>query len=133
MCNPSGVSTRIFFKFARLRCAYDGPLAIGDSVTMMVRPEAIGLTRQAPANGDNSFVGTVRERYFLGNSCQVKVGCADGSVIQVEEEPWVEVAIGDEVWCSFAPERAWVIPGTSSSGSRPPDNCGSAGGPVIVS
>jgi spermidine/putrescine ABC transporter ATP-binding subunit len=95
---------------ASLRCAYDGPLAVGEAVTMMVRPEAIGLSREAPGNGENSFVGTVRERYFLGNSCQVKVGCTDGSVIQVEEEPWVDVAVGDQVWCSFAPERAWIIP-----------------------
>jgi ABC-type Fe3+/spermidine/putrescine transport system ATPase subunit len=92
-----------------LCCSYGGRLAAGEPVTIMVRPEVIALAREAPAHGQNCIAGVVRERHFLGNICQVKVACANGAVIQVEEEPWLDFAIGDRVWCSFAPERAWLI------------------------
>jgi putative spermidine/putrescine transport system ATP-binding protein len=91
-----------------LRCA-GSTLAPGSKALVMVRPEAVTLARTPPANGANAFRGSVRERYFLGNLAQVRVACADGSLVQVEDEAWSSLAVGDEVWCAFQPERGWLI------------------------
>jgi putative spermidine/putrescine transport system ATP-binding protein len=93
-----------------IRCRSALALPIGAPATIVVRPEAIKLARQPSVDGSvNSIVGRVRDRFYLGNVAGYRVVCADGSVVQVQEEPWHTSAIGDPVWCIFASDLAWII------------------------
>ena len=85
-------------------------LPVGDPATVVVRPESIKLTRSPPNNsGLNCITGKIRDRIYLGNIAGYRVVCADGSVIQVQEQPWHVSAVGDEVHCVFESDLAWII------------------------
>jgi putative spermidine/putrescine transport system ATP-binding protein len=93
-----------------MRCRSSLTLTAGDPALVMVRPESIRLNRKAPMNGDaNAIAGQVRDRFYLGNIAGYRIGCGDGSVLQVQEEPWHPGAIGDAVWCVFESDLAWII------------------------
>jgi putative spermidine/putrescine transport system ATP-binding protein len=93
----------------KLRCPSAARLAPGTEALVMVRPEALSVAPETPANGANAFSGIVRERHFLGNLAQMKIACPDGTIVQVEDEAWSGLAVGDAVWCAFPPERSWLI------------------------
>jgi putative spermidine/putrescine transport system ATP-binding protein len=85
-------------------------LPVGNPATVVVRPESIKLQREPSVDGNlNSIAGRVRDRFYLGNIAGYRVVCADGTVIQVQEEPWHATAVGDEVRCVFASDLAWII------------------------
>jgi putative spermidine/putrescine transport system ATP-binding protein len=93
-----------------IRCRSALTLAVGDAAMVMVRPESVRLSREPPDNPDlNGITGRVRDRFYLGNIAGYRIACNDGSVIQVQEEPWHAGAVGDTVWCLFASELAWII------------------------
>ena len=95
-----------------LRCAYSESLAAGRDVALIVRPEAIALATAAPGDSaGNAIPGRVSERYFLGNITGYRIACGDDLVLQVQGDPWASFGVGDEVWCSFDAEHAWIIPG----------------------
>jgi putative spermidine/putrescine transport system ATP-binding protein len=94
----------------QVHCHYEGALAEGEEVTVVVRPEAIRIDARRPAGSDlNVVMGTVVERYYLGNVVAYKVRCAEDSIVQVQEEPWMRCAVGDVVWLWFPQDRAWII------------------------
>jgi putative spermidine/putrescine transport system ATP-binding protein len=85
-------------------------LPVGNSATVVVRPESIKLTREPPRGRElNCIVGKIRDRFYLGNIAGYRVVCADGTILQVQEEPWHASAIGDDVHCVFVPDLAWII------------------------
>jgi len=85
-------------------------LPVGNPATVVVRPESIKLTREPPPGGEvNCVAGTVRDRFYLGNITGYRVTCADGTVLQVQEEPWHASAVGDDVRCVFVADQAWII------------------------
>jgi spermidine/putrescine ABC transporter ATP-binding subunit len=85
-------------------------LPVDDPATVVVRPESIKLTHKPPNNsGLNCIAGKVRDRTYLGNIAGYRVVCADGSVVQVQEQPWHISAVGDEVYCVFESDLAWII------------------------
>jgi len=93
-----------------IRCRSALTLPVGASATIVVRPESIRLERNQSGDGNvNSILGTVLDRFFLGNMAGYRVVCTDDRVIQVREEPWHASAVGDEVWCVFASDLAWII------------------------
>jgi putative spermidine/putrescine transport system ATP-binding protein len=93
-----------------IRCRSALTLAAGDAALVMVRPESVRLSREPPDNPDlNGITGRVRDRFYLGNIAGYRVLCGDGSVLQVQEEPWHAGAVGDTVWCLFTSELAWII------------------------
>ena len=93
-----------------IRCRSALTLAVGDAAMVMVRPESVRLSREPPDNpGLNGITGRVRDRFYLGNIAGYRIACNDGSVMQVQEEPWHAGAVGDTVWCLFASELAWII------------------------
>ena len=93
-----------------VRCRSSLSSTAGDPALVMVRPESIRLSREAPANGAvNGIAGHVRDRFYLGNIAGYRIACGDGSVLQVQEEPWHADAIGDAVWCVFESDLAWII------------------------
>ncbi len=76
-------------RFAKVVCAKNGqqpfagrlvqPIAAGNDLVAMVRPEAIGIARAAgPA--DNQVQGTVELREFLGSSVRLAVRCDFGEL-----------------------------------------------------
>jgi spermidine/putrescine ABC transporter ATP-binding subunit len=93
-----------------VQCRSAVALAVGSPATIVVRPESIKLSR-APSteSGVNSIAGKVRDRFYLGNIAGYRVACADGAIIQVQEEPWHASAVSDEVWCLFTSDLAWII------------------------
>jgi putative spermidine/putrescine transport system ATP-binding protein len=94
----------------QIQCHFEGPLAEGEEVTVVVRPEAIRIdTRRPPGSDLNVVTGTVVERHDLGNVAAYKVRCAEDSIVQVQEEPWTRCAVGDVVWLWFPQDRTWVI------------------------
>ena len=108
---------RLETQVGTLRCAYSETLAEGREVALIVRPEAIALSGAAPADSadsagpaGNAIAGRVSERYFLGNITGYRIACADGLVLQVQDDPWAGFGVGDEVWCTFDAAHAWIIP-----------------------
>ena len=103
-----------------LRCTYSGTLGEGRKVALIVRPEAVSLSAAAPtdaadaaapaAAGGNAVPGRVSERYFLGNVTGYRIACADGLVLQVQDDPWAAFGVGDEVRCTFDAAHTWIIP-----------------------
>ena len=93
-----------------IRCRFDGQLSTGETVTVMVRPEAMNLVPGAP-DGDavNGVRGKVSERFFLGNISGYKVACSGETIIQVQEDPWTQCAVGDDIWCTFSTDQTWII------------------------
>jgi len=93
-----------------VRCRSALALAAGDAAMVMVRPESIRLSREPPDDaGSNRIAGRVQDRFYLGNIAGYRVACGDGSVLQVQEEPWHAGAVGDAVWCVFPSDLAWII------------------------
>ena len=94
----------------QIRCSYDQGLDQGDRVTIILRPEAVELAASKPANGAvNAIAGRVSERFYLGNLAGYKVTCADGSVLHVQEDPWTDFSVGQDIWCAFENDNAWII------------------------
>ena len=93
-----------------VRCRSALALGIGDPASVMVRPESIKLSREPSGEPDvNSVAGRVRDRFYLGNIAGYRIACDNGSVFQVQEEPWHAGAVGDPVWCIFSSDLAWII------------------------
>src|SRR5262249_15138670 len=91
-----------------IHCHSSIAVAEGANATIVVRPESISL--QKVRNGSrNSFSGKVLERFYLGNLAGYRVGCGDGITVQVQEDPWHECVVGDQVWCSFPSAQAWIV------------------------
>jgi ABC-type Fe3+/spermidine/putrescine transport system ATPase subunit len=99
------VETRV----GRLQCLCDGSSAPGDEALLVLRPEAITLTREQPANATNVFPAQVRERHYLGYTVDYRLACADGSMVQVHQNTLFDTQPGADVWCSFATESCWLI------------------------
>ena len=94
----------------QVRCSYDADLRQGEKVTVVLRPEAVELTAAEPTNGAvNTVAGRVSERFYLGNLSGYKVTCAGGSVLRVQEDPWTDFSIGQDIWCAFETHNAWII------------------------
>ena len=102
---------RVETPLGEIRCRSALTLAVGEPALVMVRPESIRLSREAPANEDsNRIAGQVRDRFYLGNIAGYRIACGgDGSVLQVQEKPWHADAVGDGVWCVFESDLAWII------------------------
>jgi putative spermidine/putrescine transport system ATP-binding protein len=85
-------------------------LPVGNPAIVVVRPESIELKCEPSGDGNaNSIPGRIRDRFYLGNIVGYKVVCAEDSVIQVQEAPWHASAVGDQVWCVFTSDLAWII------------------------
>jgi iron(III) transport system ATP-binding protein len=80
----------------RLRCLVPQDIAIGDPVTVTVRPEDIGLCADHPAQGNNVFEGTVAETSFLGDAIEFHVALQD-SQIRLRLHPSTSIRKGDAV------------------------------------
>lgn len=81
----------------------------GDSVYVVVRPEAIRLSNR-PGEAGNAFSGKIRHRVFKGNHSSVTVEVDDGSRLNALVHLGdIETLPGEDVWLSWKPQNATVI------------------------
>ncbi len=94
-----------------------GGLATGSTVELVVRPEKIAVTAESPVGGVR-LRATVQDVAYLGTSMNATVRLATGQdlvafVPNVEANRWMRTAApGTELWLSWAPESAYVLPPT---------------------
>jgi putrescine transport system ATP-binding protein len=86
----------------------------GMAVTVALRPEKIGLSREAPADpAYNTVQGTVRERSYFGSYTVYLLELASGATLKVSQANTQrhrdgELTWGDRAWASWS-ESAHVV------------------------
>jgi iron(III) transport system ATP-binding protein len=85
-------------------------VAAGDAVSLLLRPEAIGIDRD-PAKGP--LGGTVTSRAFLGEKIEYRVDCGAATLqlVRYNAGPGEVVEVGAKVSLAPAPNAATVLPG----------------------
>ncbi len=85
--------------------------AIGQAVTVVLRPERISLD-EAERPGRVGMWSTVTNRVFHGASSDVHVELADGTqlVADLEADDGLSCYVGERLFMSWAPGSAWVVP-----------------------
>jgi iron(III) transport system ATP-binding protein len=86
-------------------CVSETPLAAGDRVTLMIRPERIALAAAASADG---IAAEVRRRYFLGAQTEYQLAIADTLLRAQISMPSTHV-IGSRVKLHIAPEDCRAV------------------------
>ncbi len=87
---------------ARLRLSSAAPVGVGETVELVVRPEAVLLEREAGKGAR----GVVERVAFLGNHAEYAVRLASGDVVEAHETNPAErgmFGVGEEVWVSTGP------------------------------
>lgn len=80
----------------------------GDSVLIVVRPEAIHLSSNAGSG--NGFAGKVTQRVFKGNHTSMTIDVGEGRRLNALVHPGeAESLSGEDVWLSWNPSAATVI------------------------
>jgi iron(III) transport system ATP-binding protein len=83
--------------------------AVGESVTLSVRPECVRLSPAAPADGTpNVWPATVRTRAFLGDSVD-HVVAVGGTELRNRATPSLSLAPDTEAYVAMDPERITVV------------------------
>lgn len=90
---------------------------------LIVRPERVRVT---PLSTDrphgNAARAWIRQEIYLGSSRKLELELADGSVVLARESAGAvtRTGRGDEVWLTFRPEDAVVLPDTEGAAASPP-------------
>jgi spermidine/putrescine transport system ATP-binding protein len=89
----------------------DRPFQVGQSVTVMLRPERIALD-DAEREGRVGIWTTVTNRIFHGSSSDVMVELPDGTelVADLEADDGLSCYVGEKLWLSWASGSAWIMP-----------------------
>jgi putative spermidine/putrescine transport system ATP-binding protein len=90
-----------------------GEATRGAAVAVVVRPERITITPGGPRpDGVNAVPGTAIQNIYFGSSRKVEVRLDDGSTVLVRESAGdiTPVEPGQQIWLTFAPENATVLP-----------------------
>jgi iron(III) transport system ATP-binding protein len=83
--------------------------AVGEAVTLSVRPECVDLSESAPAEGTpNVWKATVRTRAFLGDSVD-HVLAAGGTELRNRATPSLSLAADTEAFVTMDPEKITVV------------------------
>jgi putative spermidine/putrescine transport system ATP-binding protein len=100
-----------------LHCECAGAPVTAGKALVVLRPEAVSITL-APRNAaENQFPAEISERHYLGHATDYRLACRDGSTLQVLGSALAEAVPGREVWCSFPPDRSWLIPAAPAAAS----------------
>jgi putative spermidine/putrescine transport system ATP-binding protein len=89
----------------RMRC--DGPadIAVGAKGHVMVRPEAVYLTRSG-----NGPKGHIAQRHFLGNTVDYRVTLDDGALVSAHAIGDGVSLVGERVCLVIDESKAWLLP-----------------------
>jgi spermidine/putrescine transport system ATP-binding protein len=88
--------------------------SVGQTVTVMVRPERLHLNAAEPI-GSEKLPVRVTESIFQGKASKVIAVTADGTEIEAELEAddGIAVRAGDELWLSWQPGSPYILPEVS--------------------
>ena len=106
-----GARWRLETSFGSIACGSGFAPELGAKTTAMVRPEAITLSATPAAD---AFLGTITERFFLGNLVDYRITMADGTVLQVQQPATAGFAPGERVHVTLPAERAWLVRETAA-------------------
>jgi len=96
---------------ARLTCGGLGSaqsLAPGSRVTVLVRPEDVEISPQAPADGANVFAATVEEVTYLGSALDSRTSTAVGPVC-LRTQPARNLSRGEQVIVRIPPQACRIL------------------------
>jgi iron(III) transport system ATP-binding protein len=87
-----------------------GPVGVGETVTLVVRPENLHLTDSGPSSAApvNTVSGTVERATFAGAHTELVLSCA-GVRLQAQVHAFDPVHVGSEVTVRFAPRWTAAI------------------------
>ncbi|HEY5896822.1 MAG TPA: ABC transporter ATP-binding protein [Burkholderiales bacterium] len=97
--------------FGTVRCRLENGMKPGDSVDVLVRPESIAISANAPSgpNGAaNIWQAAVAGVTFLGEYQDATVRLHEQS-LRVRVPPWVELSAGQPVYVEMTPQRCCAI------------------------
>jgi iron(III) transport system ATP-binding protein len=83
-------------------------MAVGDPVTLCIRPEFIKVMEGETGEGDNIFRGRVESLLFVGDAYEGEIIIADTRLI-IRIEPTAIVEEGDDITLSFDPDHCFVL------------------------
>lgn len=91
-----------------------GNMMTGAMVSVMVRPEKMNMTREAPEDGINSGRGIVRDIAYLGDISIYHIKLDTGLVVQVSQTnrrhtAETRITWDDSVWVAWHPANAVVM------------------------
>lgn len=90
------------------------PAQSGDTALLMIRPELIGMSTDAPAEAPGACVmeGRVEEYFIKGSSIQYRVrvdGVADPVIVDVLGTAVPPAEVDRQVWLRFARADAYIL------------------------
>jgi spermidine/putrescine transport system ATP-binding protein len=96
-----------------IRAVTDHDWAVGANATLMVRPEAIRVSIDPPADQSSAASATVRDLVFQGPVVRLSLMAVDGHEIVAHiggESDLPLLRPGDAVWVSWNPDVSRVLP-----------------------
>jgi spermidine/putrescine transport system ATP-binding protein len=96
-----------------IRTASDHPFSAGTETTLMVRPEAVRVSVEAPAEGTSRAAVKVTDLVFQGPVVRLAMSAPDGSPVIAHIGADSDLPLlrpGDDVWVSWDPEVSRVLP-----------------------
>ncbi len=99
----------------RVRAQMQAALAVGQAVTLAVRPEKLSISR-SPQSGENVFEGEVKDLAYFGKDSLYRISMPSGALISVHAVNARRAATDervadwyDKVWLSFDPNSAILL------------------------
>jgi len=91
-----------------IHCRVEDRRPRGDKVLVLVRPESVRLSSQAPVAGKNVWPGQVKEKTFMGDFIDCEIAC-NGLSLRAKIDPYSDLRETDKVYVSVEPSRCAVI------------------------
>ena len=91
-------------------CLHQSDRAVGDSVHVLLRAEALDMNAEPANSGSRGPRGRIKARDFFGASVTYRVACSDRE-IDVTENARRMLDVGTEVKLEIAPEHVWLLSG----------------------
>ncbi len=106
--NGGGSMATVATPIGAINCRAESDAAIGDTVTVAIRPENVALLPHAPAIGDNEFAGTMDTVVYVGNllDCIVTIGAER---VRLQLQPSAAVDRGAPVRLAFPVEHCLAL------------------------
>jgi iron(III) transport system ATP-binding protein len=94
--------------FGRVRCRFDGTIAGGEPVDVLIRPENIVVSDRPSPASENVWQATVESVTFLGEYQDASVRVQEQS-LRIRVHPQLELRTGQQVYVEMIPQRCSAI------------------------
>ncbi|MFN4281716.1 MAG: ABC transporter ATP-binding protein [Alphaproteobacteria bacterium] len=92
----------------------DNSRLVGTEGSLVIRPEDLQVTREAPSGGRaNVFRGRVRRPTFLGENIELEIDIGN-EVLMTRQHPRFAFGAGDEVYVELPVDRCVVVSGVAA-------------------